>query len=107
MIVHHTEFGKRLSTLCRVGEWFSFVLTSTLHSKCGMSVINVTRFSQIHNLKGQEITQLNGFYQNFCSHLEQESGFHSYYSCKHTLFGMQDKCNESDTNTQPEGTGNT
>ena len=58
-------------------------------------------------MKGQEITQLNGFYQNFCSHLEQENGFHSYYSCKHTLFGMQDKCNESDKNTQPEGTGNT
>ena len=54
----------------------------------------MTRFSQIHNLTGQEITQLNGFYQNFCSHLEQESGFHSYYSCKHTLFGMQDKCNK-------------
>ena len=80
---------------------------STLHYVCGTSVINVTRFAHIHNLKEQEITQMYGFYRNFCSHLEQVNCFHSY-SCKHT-FGMVDECYQWDEvfpNTQPEGTGN-
>ena len=67
------------------------------------------RFFQIHNLKGQEITQLNGFYLNFCLHFEQMNGFHSC-SCKHTTFGMRDECYESDkvfANTHFGGTGNT
>ena len=56
---------------------FNLYSKSALHSACGSSAINVTRLSQIHNLKGQEITHLNGFYSNFCSHLGQVNGFHS------------------------------
>ena len=87
---------------------FICTLVSTLHSVCGSSVINVTRFYQIHNLKEQEITQLYGFYRNFCSHLEQVNGFH-LYCCKHSTFCMRDKCYQCDKispNTQPKGIGN-
>ena len=102
------NFFCQLFFTVRAGGWFSFILASTLHSKCGMSVINVTRFSQIHNLKGQEITQLNGFYLNFCLHLEQANGFH-LYSCKLTTFCMQDVCYQFDKvcpSTQPEWMAN-
>ena len=83
-------------------------LVNTPYSVCRTSVINVTRFYQVHNLKEQEITHLNGFYQNFCPNFEQVNGF-LLYSCKHTTFCMRDKCYECDKvspNTQPEGIGN-
>ena len=70
--------------------------------------MKVTRFAHIHNLKEQETSQLNGFYPNFYSHLEQVNGFH-LYTCKHTTLCMRDECYQCDKvcpYTQPEGTGN-
>ena len=51
---------------------------------------------------------MNGFYLNFCLHLEQANGFH-LYSCKLTTFCMQDVCYQFDKvcpSTQPEWMAN-
>ena len=70
---------------------FIHTLVSTLHSVCERSVINVTRFFRIHILKEEEITQLNGFYPNFCSHLKQVNGFHfTLVSTLHCVCRMRD-----------------
>ena len=100
--------SKLLFTL-RAGEWFSFAIASILRSKCGTCVINVTRFANIHNLKEQEITQLYGFYRNFCSHLLQVNGLIRTLILKHTLFCMRQEgyqCDQVSLNTHTEGIGN-
>ena len=87
---------------------FICTLVSSLHSVCRTCVINLTRFALLHNLNEWQITQMDSFYQDVCSHLQQVNAFHSY-SCKHTTFCMRDKCYQCDKispNTQPEGVGN-
>ena len=70
---------------------FIHTLVSTIHFVCERSVINVMRFSQIHILKEQEMTQLNGFYPNFCSHLKQVNGFHfTPVSTLHSVCRLRD-----------------
>ena len=70
-----------------------FILThvSTQHLVCEMSVMKVTRFSQIHNLKEQVIPKLNGLYLNCCPHLEQVNGLSFVLLYLSTLYSVCSK----------------